>query len=90
MTPRILAIRPAPSGAGGRTIAFFDVQLTSDCRLFNLKLVDGPAGRRVHAPSAFGSNVATFTPHLAAELVRLASIAFGDIAPNDRDSRTAA
>jgi len=83
----ILAIRPAPNGAG-RAIAFVDAQFDG-LRLFNLKIVDGPNGRRIHAPSAYGSSVATFTPELAAELVRIATQALGDIAQHDR-TRSAA
>ncbi|WEX07387.1 hypothetical protein [Chelativorans sp. AA-79] len=62
MQPKILTIRPAQLGAGGRTVAFVDVQLTDDCRLFNLRLVDSENGRRIHAPSAFGSSVAHRLP----------------------------
>jgi hypothetical protein len=80
--PSILAVRPAPLGAG-RAVAFVDVQLDG-LRLFNLKLVDGPSGRRIHAPSAYGSSVATLTPELAAELVCIATQALGDIAQHDR------
>lgn len=78
MNPTILDIRPAPMGAGSRTVAFVDVQLTEDCRLYNLRLVDIPDGYRIHAPSAFGSKTATFAPALAAELVRVAIHSLGD------------
>jgi len=71
-------MRPAPSGAGGRTVAFVDVQLTPDCRLYNLRLVDIPDGYRIHAPSAFGSKTATFAPALAADLVRAAIHTLGE------------
>lgn len=80
--PSILAVRPAPPDAG-RAIAFVDVQLAG-LRLFNLKLVDGPSGRRIHAPSAYGSSTATFTPELASKLIQLASKALGDIDRHDR------
>lgn len=79
--PAILAIRPAPLGAG-RTIAFVDAQLEG-LRLFNLKLVDGPNGRRIYAPSAFGCSTANFTPELARKLIDLSSIALGDIARHE-------
>lgn len=85
--PSIIAVRPAPPGAG-RAIAFVDVQLNG-LRLFNLKLVDGPSGRRIHAPSAYGSSVVTFTPDLAATLVRLSSTALGDIRRDSIDSNAA-
>jgi len=68
----ILDIRPEHGGSGN-TIARFDVQLTPHCRLFNLKLVRARSGDyRVYAPSAWGSNTATFAPELAADLVRAA------------------
>lgn len=86
--PKILAIRPAPAGAGGRAIAFVDIQLTPDCRLFNLRLVDTVNGLRVYAPSAFGSKAVTFTAGMASELIRLATIALGDIARHDRNCAT--
>lgn len=85
--PAILAVRPAPSGAG-RTIAYVDAQLDG-LRLFNLKLADGPNGRRIYAPSAFGCSVATFTPELASKLIHLASKALGDIVPHDRTCNAA-
>ncbi|PWK65853.1 hypothetical protein C8K44_11568 [Aminobacter sp. AP02] len=80
----ILAIRPAPAGAGGRTLAHFDVQLTPDCRLFNLKLVDGHSGRLVYAPNAFGERVATFSPSFANDLVRAAGVALGALHASTR------
>lgn len=85
--PSILAVRPAPDGAG-RTIAFVDAQLDG-LRLFNMKLADGPNGRRIYAPSAFGCSVATFTPELASKLIHLESKALGDIDRHDR-TRSAA
>lgn len=85
--PAILAVRPAPLGAG-RTIAFVDAQLEG-LRLFNLKLVDGPNGRRIYAPSAFGCSTANFTPELASKLIHLASNALGDIDRHDRNRSAA-
>jgi hypothetical protein len=81
--PKILDIRPALGGAGGRTVAFVDAQLTEDCRLYNLRLVDIEDGYRIHAPSAFGSKTATFAPALAADLVRAAIHALGEKPGND-------
>lgn len=78
MHPKILNLRPAPFGAGGRAVAFVDVQLTPDCRLYNLKLVTSPEGYRIHAPSAFGAKTATFSATFAAELVSAAIQAIGD------------
>lgn len=84
---QILSIRPAPAGAGGRTVARFDVEVSPDVRLHNLKLVDGQNGRRVYAASAFGANTATFTTELARELVRLATQALGEISYNGSPSK---
>ncbi len=70
---KILEIRPE-QGAGS-IVARFDAEVTPHIRLYNLKLIEGPRGRRVHAPQAFGTNVATFHPSLAEELTRAASAA---------------
>lgn len=74
----IMAIRPEPSGSGS-TLARFDVQLTPDVRLYNLRLIQGPRGRRVHAPHALGGNVATFSPILGEQLTRAASAALAGV-----------
>jgi hypothetical protein len=77
---RILSIRPAPPGDGGRTLARFDLQLVDGVRLYNLKLAEKPDGRRrVFAPSAFGSAAATFQTDIAEKIVRAASAALGEI-----------
>ena len=82
MEPVVLAIRPAPPGVG-RTIAHFDVQLTGEVRMFNLKLVRGFCGYRVYAPSAYGSSVATFSPDLSDQLISAAEAALGEKPAND-------
>lgn len=84
MHPQILNIRPAPGGAGGRTVAFVDVQLTSDCRLFNLRLVDTPEGWRIRSPMAFGTSTATFAPELARAITAVAIKSLGDNFQHDR------
>ena len=74
----IIDIRPAPASAGGRTLAYFDAQISADCRLFNLRLVEMPDGRRLaYPPNAYGERVATFAPALAYEIARTASVALG-------------
>lgn len=80
----ILSIRPEPGG--GKTLARFDVQLGEHLRMFNLKLVEGRSGLRVYAPSAYGSNVATFTPTLADHLVRAAMAALGEESIDERSA----
>ncbi|RVD40383.1 hypothetical protein EN858_21820 [Mesorhizobium sp. M4B.F.Ca.ET.215.01.1.1] len=79
----ILDIRPEPPGSGS-TLARFDLQLTPTCRLFNLKLVDGPRGVRAYAASAFGTNTATFHPDLADDIRRAALAALGEKTAHDR------
>jgi hypothetical protein len=78
---RILDIRPMPSG-GGNGLARFDAELPNGVRLYNLKLADTPRGLRVHSPSAFGCNTATFSHEVAAQLAAAASASLGDIAPH--------
>lgn len=72
----ILAIRPHQ---GGGTLAHFDLALGDHIKMFNLKLVQGRSGLRVYAPSAFGSNCATFSPQLADQIVRAATRALGEV-----------
>jgi len=81
----IMDIRPEPYSSGS-TIALFDVQLTPDIRLFNLKLIENPRGRRVHAPKAFCASVATFSPALAEQLTRAASAALAGVNAGVRDA----
>lgn len=85
---KILSIRPAPAGAGGRTLALFDAQVSADCRLFNIRLVEAPDGRRLaYPPNAHGERVATFSPALADQIMRAASAAYGALSANERASR---
>lgn len=80
----IIDLRPEPPGSGS-VIARFDVQLTSDCRLYNIKLVRRPHGAlRVFAPSAFGTNVATFAPELGAVMARMAGDALREKTVSDQ------
>lgn len=88
MKPQVLDMRPAPLGAGGKTVAFFDAQVTPDCRLFNLRLVDGERGWRVHSPMAFGVNTATFSHTFIRELTEVALQYFG-ANPRDRNPASA-
>lgn len=81
---QILDLRPAPPGAG-RTVAHFDVQLTADCRLYGLRLIQSDDCRYLtYAPNSHGQRVATFTPALADTISRAASAAFREgIASDD-------
>lgn len=61
---QILSIRPEPPGTGS-VIARFDIALTAECRLYGLKLVEKPDGRRMtYSPQSGGARLATFTQHL--------------------------
>jgi len=82
-----LDVRPEPPGGIGNTIARFDIALTNELRLINLKLVrarDG--GLRVYSASAFGRNTATFSPELAA---RIAEAAWKSLGENTLDAAAA-
>ncbi|RWE49275.1 MAG: hypothetical protein EOS79_07610 [Mesorhizobium sp.] len=75
---KVLDIRPAPPGVG-RTVAHFDVQLTPDCRLYGLRLVEAGGGRHLtYAPNSHGIRVATFTRELADQISRAASAAWSE------------
>lgn len=77
MTPRILSIRPAPSGAGGKNIARFDVELGGNIRLYGLILREFPDGaRRIVGPQLDGRHFVTFLPDIASEITAAASTAF--------------
>ncbi|NGN44340.1 hypothetical protein G6N74_25030 [Mesorhizobium sp. CGMCC 1.15528] len=73
MSPKILSIRPVPSGAG-RTIARFDVELGGNIRLYGLLLREFPDGtRRIVGPQSDGRHFVTFLPCIAAEITSAAS-----------------
>ena len=66
----MLSIRPETAG---RTIARFDIQLTPDCRIYGLRLIEAENGRRLtYAPSAGGIRLATFAPAMADKITRAA------------------
>lgn len=75
----ITHIEPAayPGGGNTKTVAFFDCELSSEVKIYGLKLVETPDGRRlVYAPSGNGGRrLATFAPALSARITELASAA---------------
>lgn len=76
---RILNVEPVTHPGGGmRTLALFDLELSSDTRLYGLRLMEAPDGRRiVYAPNANGGRrLATFSPELAAEISKAANAKF--------------
>lgn len=82
----ILSIRPEPPGAGS-VVARFDIAITDACRLYGLKLVQKPDGRRMtYGPQSGGQRVATFAPPLAKEITRAAGVALGGLNAHDRDA----
>ncbi|PAQ05224.1 hypothetical protein [Mesorhizobium temperatum] len=83
---KILSIRPEPPGFGS-TIARFDIALTDECRLYGLKLVEKPDGRRMtYGPQSGGLRVATFAPSLVEEISRAAGVALGGLNADDRNA----
>jgi hypothetical protein len=71
---KILAIRPAPPGAGTKTLAHFDVEISEHLRLYNLTLRETGTGKlRTIAPNAAGKHCATFHPVLAEQITRAAA-----------------
>ncbi|TIN37612.1 MAG: hypothetical protein E5Y32_26470 [Mesorhizobium sp.] len=76
-------MRPEPPGCGS-VIARFDIALTDSCRLYGLKLVEKPDGRRMTYSPQSGVRLATFTPALAEEITRAASVALGGLNAYDR------
>ncbi|WP_454745637.1 hypothetical protein [Ciceribacter selenitireducens] len=81
---KIISIRPAPPG--GNTLARFDAELAPGIRAYGLRLVQAQAGLRVFGASIAGGSSVTFVPEVAA---RLAQLAQGEIARDDRAKETA-
>ncbi|WFS02792.1 hypothetical protein [Rhizobium tumorigenes] len=59
-----------------RLLATFDLELSEQIRMYGLKLMEAPDGRRfAYAPNANGgSRTATFDPALAQEITELATL----------------
>jgi hypothetical protein len=66
------------TGKALRVLATFDLELSSDVRLFGLRLMRAPDGRLlVYAPSANGGRrTATFSPSMAAAITLAAKQKF--------------
>jgi hypothetical protein len=76
---RILDIRPPAFQGEGRfrELARFDAQITDEIRLFRMRLLETPEGRRlVYSPSNGGQRFASFAPALADKLTAAASAAY--------------
>jgi hypothetical protein len=83
MYPKIMNIRPAPGGAGVRTIAHYDAEISEHCRLYGLLLREFPDGtRRTIAPNNNGRHFATFHPTIGEQLTAAASAALRGLNTN--------
>ena len=71
---QILTMRQIDEPANGhRAIAWFDLQLTDDCRLYGLRLLRMRDGRLLtYAPQSGSRRVATFADGLAERITALA------------------
>jgi hypothetical protein len=88
---QILDIKPvANSGGGMRTIAHFDLQLSDDVRLYGVRLMEAPDGKRVvYAAQAGSRRAATFARPLAEKITAAASQSYVEaITANAKNSRT--
>jgi hypothetical protein len=62
------------SSGGMNTIAFFDLELSEDIRMYGMRLIEAPSGKRVsYAPSSGGRRFATFAPALAQRITTIAN-----------------
>lgn len=76
---RILALHPVakPGGGSVRPIAEFDLELSESVRLYALRLMEAPDGRRiVYGAQAGSRRTATFDPRLAEQITHLASTSY--------------
>lgn len=80
---RVLSLTPAadPGGGSMKLLAVFDLQLTDTVRLYGLRLLETPDGRRiVYAAQAGSRRTATFDPQLAERIAQLASHTYSEAA----------
>lgn len=87
---KIMSIRPAPFGVGEKTLALFDVELSPECRIFNLALRQNSNGQyRIVSPNSQGRHVVTFSTNISAQITEAAVAALhgGQIA-NERSRYT--
>jgi hypothetical protein len=59
-----------------RLVAYFDLELSSEVKIYGLKLMETPDGRRLsYAPNGNGGRrLATFAPALAAAITEAAAV----------------
>ena len=72
---KISNLEPAADrGSGMRTLAYFDLELSEEVRLYGLRLLEAPDGNRVTYAAQSGSRrSATFARSLAEKITKLAS-----------------
>lgn len=72
---RIIDLQPvADHGAGTRTLAVFDLELTDEVKLYGMRLLDRGGRRLTYAASANGGRrTATFAPALAERITAAAN-----------------
>lgn len=81
---KILGFRPT---AGPRLVAYFDVEVADNLRIYNMELRRTSSGQlRSYAPKAGGKHAATFHPSLATEITRAAEAVLKGQQPHDRSS----
>lgn len=73
---QVFNLQPVANSGGGslKVVANFDLELSGNVRLYGLRLMATPEGRRiVYAPNGNGGRrLATFSPQLAAEITKAA------------------
>lgn len=83
---KILNLEPAADrGSGMRTLAYFDLELSEEVRLYGLRLLEAPDGNRVTYAAQSGSRrTATFARSLAEKITELASIELKAVTANGK------
>lgn len=78
---RVLGLTPVANCGGGsvKLIAEFDLELSSVVRLYALRLMEAPGGRRiVYGAQAGSRRSATFDPRLAEQITEMASTIYDE------------
>jgi hypothetical protein len=77
---RILGFRPT---AGPRLVAYFDVEVANDLRIYNMELRRAADGQlRSYAPKVCGKHAASFHPSLATQITRAAEAVLRGLKPH--------
>ena len=91
---QVTAIEPAyrQNGDGRfRTLAHFDLELTSEMKIYGMRLLEAEDGRRLtYAPSSGGRRFATFSPQLAVAITKAAEAAYANKGLDTANARRAA